>query len=562
MSEAKLNQVSSLEENSLTMVKYNEVLRKLETLTAVTDSNRMLRDERDTLLNRIKELTERNNKVENEVFPLQEQNRELSTKNEDLLSENTKLRTDLMQWRQRANALVERSNKNPEEFKRIQNERADLAKMLTIEKEKIEKAETELAAIKQEKNRIESELAALMKNNQTITEEKRKLSEEILAVKQNHSRMSHEIIEIKGKILQRDDEIKKMVEELATKDAQLNDSKKKEIQIRQIAKKYKDSFFDLQNKEEERKADQAAKPLEQQAADLTEANRSQAEKALNDKIKELDSSVSEKLEQNDSLRSENESLTKRLNELENKHGNALKELNVTIQTLTEEKRNITRELAVTKTQLLTCEQTRTENDNMKFQNENRIHRLEKDLTEMDKENKETIARISRENESLQLRLNQLHRQLGLQQGTKPTTSTSSNEKSPSDAARTANVKPMAGGPSTQQSATVTPRRNLADTPLANIASIRPMSVQNSRTAAVLPTSQMTNVASIHGNSSSSTSLGSTASVTALVPPQQVHTTGMTGEVMSTTSSHTDYMPATSSAASIAVAAIPPTTVSF
>lgn len=106
------------------------------------------------------------------------------------------------------------------------------------------------------------------------------------------------------------------------------------------------------------------------------------------------------------------------------------------------------------------------------------------------------------------------------------------------------------GPS-NQSATVTPRRG-GDTPLA---SIRPMSVQNSRTAAVLPTSQTTNVASIHGSSSASS--GST--VTALVPPQQVHSAsgGMAGEVMSTTSSHTDYMPATSSATSIVVAAVSP-----
>lgn len=113
------------------------------------------------------------------------------------------------------------------------------------------------------------------------------------------------------------------------------------------------------------------------------------------------------------------------------------------------------------------------------------------------------------------------------------------------------------GPS-NQSATVTPRRG-GDTPLA---SIRPMSVQNSRTAAVLPTSQTTNVASIHG-SSSSTSSGSSA-VTALVPPQQVHSAsgGMTGEVMSTTSSHTDYMPATSSATSIVVAAVSPMGKSF
>lgn len=111
------------------------------------------------------------------------------------------------------------------------------------------------------------------------------------------------------------------------------------------------------------------------------------------------------------------------------------------------------------------------------------------------------------------------------------------------------------GPS-NQSATVTPRRGV-DTPLA---SIRPMSVQNSRTAAVLPTSQTANVASIHGSSSNS----SGSAVTALVPPQQVHSAsgGMAGEVMSTTSSHTDYMPATSSAASIVVAAVSPMGKSF
>lgn len=437
LSEAQVNQPSTSEENPLTMAKYEEVLRKVETLTAVTDSNRMLRDERDSLLNRIKELTERNTKVENELFPLQEQNRELTTKNEDLTNECQKLRADLLQWRQRANALVERSNKNPEEFKRIQNERADLAKMLTVEKEKMEKIEAELTGIKSEKSRIENELTTLAKAHQALVEEKRKLTEDISTAKQSNGRMSHEIIEVKAKLLQRDDEIKKMVEELTSKEALLTDSKNKEIQIRKIAKKYKDSFFELQNKEDERKADQAARPLEQQASDLTEANRTQAEKALNDRIKELGTTVAEKLEQNESLQAEIDVLRKRLAEIEASHGNVLKELNGTIQTLTEEKKHITRELTVTKTQLLSCEQSRTDTDNLKLQNENRILRLEKDLADMDKENKENLARLTRENESLQLRLNRL------QQGAKPTTSTG-GEKSPSDAARTANVKPMAG----------------------------------------------------------------------------------------------------------------------
>lgn len=83
------------------------------------------------------------------------------------------------------------------------------------------------------------------------------------------------------------------------------------------------------------------------------------------------------------------------------------------------------------------------------------------------------------------------------------------------------------------------------------ASIRPMS--QLRTVTVLPTSQNS------GSSSPSTAV--------LVPPQQqiVHTTGNSSiEVMSSspTSSHTDYMPATSSAspavAPIRQVAVPPT----
>lgn len=457
MADAKAREVLQSEETPLTMSKYNEVLRKLETLTAITDSNRMLRDERDSLLNRLKELNERNSKVENEVFPLQEQNRELTSKTEELLGENTKLRSDILQWRQRANALVERSNKNPEEFKRMQNERADLAKMLTIEKEKYEKAESELSLIKQEKNRIESELNAFTKTNQTLTDEKRKLSEDILSIKQSNSRMSHEIIEIKGKLLQRDDDIKKMVDELTSKEAQLNDTRTKEIQIRRIAKRYKDSYLEVQTKLEEYQADQSSKSLEQQAAELGDANRSQTDKTQNEEAKEAgSSSTSDKVEQVELLRSENESLAKQLKEMDVQHGNVLKELNNTIQTMNEENINITRELTTIKTQLVSCEQNRTDNDNLKFQNESRIHRLEKDLADQDKENKDVIARLTRENEALQARVTQLQRTLGLQQGTKPTTSSGSIEKSPSDAARTANVKPMAG-PSTQQSATVTPR---------------------------------------------------------------------------------------------------------
>lgn len=67
------------------------------------------------------------------------------------------------------------------------------------------------------------------------------------------------------------------------------------------------------------------------------------------------------------------------------------------------------------------------------------------------------------------------------------------------------------GSTTQQSAAVTSTRNLADTPLASIQRTTPL---NSCTA---PTSQMINIASIHGNSALSRTLESTSCDTNCMP---------------------------------------------
>lgn len=537
----------------VTASRHEEILRKVETLNAITDSNRILREERDNLSKRVKELTERMVKVEDELFPLQEKNRELQAKVEEYTAENTSLRSEAVRWRQRANLLVERSNKNPEDIKRLQNERENLAKMLGAEREILKKCQEELSAVANEKARLENELSNVGKQLQIVTDEKKKLNDEFNILKQHNVRMTHEIMELKNQLLQKEDDLKKASDELTTKEAQLVDSKNKEIQIRKIAKRYKDSFFELKNKEEGMKdSDNPAEGGESQSASDAAgalAAKQDSEKELKEKINELSAQIKALQDDCDKLRKENDSM-KVVIEREERSKTLLVEAKTRIMSLTDAKNAVARELTATKTQLQNLEQNREEHDmivsNIKTQYEGRINRMEKEHSDQDKETKETIARLTRENETLQLRINELLRRLGMQQSSKPSTSSSSGtDKSSTEAPRTANVKPMSG-PSGQQSATVTPWRG-GETPLA---SIRPMSVQNSRTAAVLPTSQTSNV----------TAIQSTGSVTALVPPQQqVHTTGNnSGEAMSSspTSSHTDYMPATSSAA-VVVAAIPP-----
>ncbi|KAL1392866.1 hypothetical protein pipiens_012159 [Culex pipiens pipiens] len=547
----------------VTAAKHEEILRKLETFNAITDSNRVLREERDSLNKKIKELSERLLKSEDELFPLQEKVRELSVKIESATSENSTLRLEATRWRQRANLLVERSNKtSPEDWKRLQTERENLAKMLTNEKELLKKSSEELNSIKIEKGKLEAEIANLGKQLASSADQNKKYAEELDVLRQAGAKMTTEIGEVKTTLTKRDDELKKLTDEIASKEEQLADAKSKETQIRKIAKRYKDSYMDLKKQVDEKEGE-AGKPAAEGVTTGEGTSGEQADKAGENNVSELKSQITSSQEEIENLKKENELIKTKLEKAE-RNQDILKDVKHRILSLTEMKNAATRDLNAARVQIQSLEHVRDENELLKSQLDGRIARLNKEFAEQDKEKVEAITRLTRDNEQLNMRLNQLSRQLGLQQASKPSTSASgSSEKTATESPRTANVKPIPG-PSAQQSATVTPRRG-SETPLA---SIRPMSVQSSsRTAAVLPTSQSNNVAIVQGSSSSSSSSSNTGgSVTALVPPQQqVHTTaGSTSgnnnsnESMSSspTSSHTDYMPATSSA-NVAVAAVPP-----
>uniref|UniRef100_A0A1A9WND6 Nucleoprotein TPR n=1 Tax=Glossina brevipalpis TaxID=37001 RepID=A0A1A9WND6_9MUSC len=552
--------------NLVSASKHEEILRKIETLNAITDSNRVLREERNSLSKRVTELNERISSLEEELFPLQNQNRELSTKIEMLSSENSTLRNEAIFYRQRANDLVAKSNKNPEEFKRLQTERENLAKMLTAEKEQIKRLEDELLSARTEKSRLENEIINLEKQLQILNEEKKSLNADMTTMKQTNSRLMQEVMELKNKILQREESTQRTAEDFKTIEAQLQDSKNKELQIRKIAKRYKDLYLEATKKPvgAEGTANAVTPNAGQDNIKLsnnTEAN-SNNQNELNNVIRTMQ-------EENEKIRKDYEDLKASV-EIDERTKALLREAKTHIVSLTESRNIVTQELTATKNKLLqNTEAHESTLNELKNNYEETLGRLERELMEQNNRTKEDIARLQRENESLLMRINQLQRQLGLQQSAKPSTSSVAiSEKGVilDSSPRTANVKPMSGSTSAQQSTTGTPRLPLA--------SIRPIPLQNTRTAAILPTSQQSTTGSGTGagpsasTSSASTSTSNTpssaggSSNTALVPPQQqVHTTGSSSslETMSSspTSSHTDYMPSTSSSSSVAVATIPP-----
>ncbi|XP_045766841.1 nucleoprotein TPR-like isoform X2 [Maniola jurtina] len=458
LDDCKLSLAAEREKSEVSMVTVNrqsDILRKVETLDALTDSNRSLREERDTLKNRVEELTLNINSLEEQLGPLQEMIADYKSKNETLLSENTALKADSARWRTRVNALVERANKtSPEDWKRLQNERETLAKMLTNEKENLRKVSEELGALKVEKSKLEEQYSLLARQQNNVVEENKKLKEELQVLKDDMSRLTEELAKLKAEYNTATDANARLAEEINNREASLSDIRNKENQIRKIAKKYKGQYEELVKSVEEEKQ---KKEDEATAAGVALAeNTKKVEEQLTEVQKLLDAEKAN----NEKLKQEIETLKTVNMDKEEKAKQVLKQAKSKIVQLTELRNSLSRELDESRNKIGSIEQSsRDEQDArlelIKSQYEGRISRLEKERGEVQ-------AEKNREVESLMQKVNMLQRQLANQSSASKQQATT--EKTTTDPP-TANIKPMAA----QQS--VSASRRGGETPLA---SIRPM----------------------------------------------------------------------------------------
>lgn len=438
LDDTKLALATERERSEVSMVTVNrqsDILRKVETLNALTDSNRILREERDYLTVRVDELTAATKSMEEQLIPLQEKITDCTSRTESLQSENTALKADCARWRTRVNALVERANKtSPEDWKRLQNERETLAKMLTNEKESVKKLNEELGVVKAEKSKIEEQYTITSRQQNHMVEENKKLNDELQHVLRNDmARLTEEVTKLKDKLSAAEETKTKLAEEIASKDSSLIEIRSKELQIRKIAKKYKTQFEELSKSvEEEKKTNEGQ--VAAAGAELIETSKKHEELTS-----ELQASLNAEKENNDKLKQELETLRSAILDKEEKAKQVLKQAKSKIVQLTEQKNTLNRELDETRTKIGSIEQsTRDEQDVrltlIKSQYEGRLSRLEK-------ERGEAQAEKSREVEALLQKVNMLQRQLASQASASKQQATT--EKTTSDPP-TANIKPMAG----------------------------------------------------------------------------------------------------------------------
>ncbi|KAH7942969.1 hypothetical protein HPB52_002744 [Rhipicephalus sanguineus] len=97
-----------------------ELLRKVEMVQLLTESNRALRDERTELVDSKQQLEERCAQLERELGPLRDEVRTRAAQAEALQADVGFLRTEVQRWQQRTNQLLEQSSRtDPEAFRKL-----------------------------------------------------------------------------------------------------------------------------------------------------------------------------------------------------------------------------------------------------------------------------------------------------------------------------------------------------------------------------------------------------------------------------------------------------------
>ncbi|KRT85708.1 hypothetical protein AMK59_1937, partial [Oryctes borbonicus] len=339
-------------------IKHAEVLRKVETLNAITDSNRSLRSERDSLLAQVNELRARTGSLEEQLAPLQEKNRELTIKAEAMQTENVTLRGEATRWRQRANMLIEKSNRtSPEDWKKLQNERESLAKQLMVERSNNTQLNAEVNNLTREKTKADEQLKEIRKQVAQQKEDLDRLNEEVSSLRNQVASLNTDLSQTRTDHTKLLEEHKNLIEDSTTKEAMITDLKNNLGQIRKIAKKYK-TQCEEQSKELEtlklqlqQSKEEYEVPLDKQEQ-LRQEGRLELEERLNQleqshqvKLVEITQQMTTASEENETYKKEIENLKQTSLEKEERFKTLFKNAKDRIMTLTEQNTSLKSELS-------------------------------------------------------------------------------------------------------------------------------------------------------------------------------------------------------------------------
>jgi len=370
----------------MSATKHSELIRKVETLSAVTDSNRMLREEKEKLEKEVFKYKEAATKAESVVAPLEEKLKVAEEKVSTLQVEKHAQQSEAEKWKKRSDQLVEKSFKiNPEELAKLQETKTQLTKSLntmTVEKKQLEEKvggqTKDLEAMRQQlivaQQDAKKHLAELQEKGKEYQIAKR----ESMSAKNVQANLQREI-----------NNLKKKVEELEKTKADLNST------ISTAANKHKQDIAKAKKEAEDSKI--GGDDLVKVKKELEESQKSVQEKE--DEAEKLKKEVGEK----DAELAKNKSMLMQLKKIGRNFREKAEAAEKNVSDLTEEKKKVEEELSKIKAEG-NAEGSASNSDeleeaqNLLEASQVRLGELEAQNEELKKE-KEDLAKASEEKET-------------------------------------------------------------------------------------------------------------------------------------------------------------------
>ncbi|GFY37217.1 nucleoprotein TPR [Trichonephila inaurata madagascariensis] len=433
---------------------HTELLKKIEMMNLLSESNNLLRMEKESLSEAKAKLEIQLQELTEKFQPLNEKEKEMNLQIDMLSAENNALRLEVKSWQSRTNQLLEQSHRiGPQEYKNMSRE---------------------IEELKSQKSRL--------------TEELQRKQAEASQVTASMTSLKKELDNLRNELKQKSDEIARLNEKII-------EDQKTLLQIKKIGRKYKTQFDEL-------KVSYDALLVKAEASDSS--NQEQIVQEMQKKVeesdkivKELKEEINKQKESTNQAKKEVDDVQSKANEKEEKAKKLLaqfrqkySQLNVQKDTLASENSVLAKEVEEYKTKLSTYMQAQEDNALLKSQSEARIALLENEL--------KRIEEIRKERDFLQKQYEELQQKVSHQKQSMKSPIVGLGERTSGGGTEplTANIKPLTS-PSTSGAAA---SLRHSPHPVSNVnrptptASIRPMAIGTSspatsqtRMATVLPT---------------------------------------------------------------------------
>merc|ERR1712045_100330 len=295
-SEAALERERSSQSLSMMSAsKHSELIRKVETLSAVTDSNRMLREEKEKVEKENDKLKSTIAETESQKGPMEEKIKQTDEKINTLVVEKLALQSEVDKWKKRSDQLVEKSFKiNPKELARLQESETQLTKTvatLEMEKKQVEEkmtlqtkefdsvkrenttAKTAHANLQKEINGLKKKTEELVKNHNAEIAKAKKEAEENKAGSDEVNNLKKELEETKTAAQSTATQLEEIKKTLEKKEAEQVTLKSNNAQLKQIGTAMRSKY-----RAEEKKV----KELEEEKQKLEEELKSKQEQQQQD----------------------------------------------------------------------------------------------------------------------------------------------------------------------------------------------------------------------------------------------------------------------------------------